>query len=73
MFTLQWVAVFLTMHGPNVVPIEERITFKTKAECEAFGEKTKPRVADWMRGRLGMDWDFEVGVGYTCQADGDPA
>ena len=74
-YVLLWVVLVLNPQtgAPHVAPVPESTTFTSEASCKEFGTKMESRLADWVRGRIGADWDFPVGVRYECKLDGDPA
>lgn len=72
-FALLWIAAVVTMSGVIPVQISETTKFKSRAECEAFGKEMSPRVQDYARGALKLDWSVNVVVAFRCEAPGQPA
>lgn len=72
-----WKIAFLfftiAQQGPIQGTIPEKQTFKSEAECKAWGETMAPRVQDWIRGRVSADWDQDVLVKFNCQLGGQDA
>lgn len=73
MLKIIFVIATLGPHGPVQGGMNDKARFKTETECRTFGDHMTPRVADWVRGRLGADWDHPVEVQYRCETDADPA
>lgn len=71
MFKLLWIVVVMAASGPTALTVPESAKFESRDACETFGKRMTPRMQDWMRGRLGMDWDGLVHVGFRCDA-GEP-
>jgi hypothetical protein len=72
MIKIIFMVAFVGSQGPMQGDMKEKAQFATEAECKTFGDHMTPRVADWVRGRLGADWDFPVAVQYKCDS-GEPA
>lgn len=70
---LVWASVIQTMRGIHVMRSFERVPFDTAKECQEFGDSHTSRVEDWTRGRLNLDWDVPITVGFECVAVSDPA
>jgi hypothetical protein len=68
MFKLLWIVIVLAPSGPTALSVPESAIFQDRPTCESYGDTMTPRMRDWMRGRLGMDWDGPVHVGYRCDA-----
>jgi hypothetical protein len=74
MIKLLWVVTFVhAQSGPITGRVNETTLFANEAECKAFGESMKDRVADYARGAAQLDWKDYVAVKYSCQPNGDPA
>jgi hypothetical protein len=73
MFKIIWLVATLTPQGPVVGEVPETTKFKSETECREFARVTTSRLQDWVRGRLNVDWDHEVGVRFRCEIDGNPA
>ena len=74
MLKIIFAIALLGPQGPMFGNLEDNTKFQTQEECMAFGEKMTPRVADWVRGRVGvLDWDMPISVHYACEVDGKPA
>ena len=63
---------FMTLTGQGAVlhAVKERPLFQTEQECVAYGETMTPKVENWIRGRLGADWDHPVVVTFQCLPNG---
>lgn len=73
MFKIIFLVVYLLPTGPQVSEVIERPRFETMEACRAYGIAMKPRVEDWVRGRLDKDWDYPVKAVFECKPVGDPA
>ena len=73
MFKILFAVAFIGPQGPAFGSVEEDKTFKTHDECMAFGALMTPRVADWVRGRIELEWDVPVSVHFACEPNGNPA
>jgi hypothetical protein len=72
-FTLLWLVAVMTANGPVTAKIAETTKFKSEAECIEFGRGMLPRVQDYGRGLMKLDWTDKVAAGFTCEADGQGA
>lgn len=72
MIKLVWLAIIMTSQGPAGGEIPESTTFKTREECQAFGEAMTPRLEDYVRGLTRQDWSNEVRVRFKCEPNGQP-
>lgn len=72
-FILVWIVVTVTAGGPVTGPIPEMTKFKSETECTEFGKGMAPRVADFTRGMLRLDWTVPVHVTFRCAPAGQDA
>jgi hypothetical protein len=70
---LMWFAVVATPQGPAGLRTPESTAFATETDCAAFGERTAPRMQDWVRGLIRADWSHEVRVAFKCEPAGTPS
>lgn len=74
MIKIIWfVAVMLADGQPMFSVITEATTFDDRAACAVFGKDMAPRVADYARGAMSLNWDEKVEVAFECKANGQPA
>lgn len=74
MIKIIWFVAALTADGqPLFSIITETTTFNDPAACAVFGKEMTPRVADYGRGSMSLDWHDKVEVAFECKANGQPA
>jgi hypothetical protein len=72
-FGVLWTVLFMAADKPGSIIATDTTEFTAAEECAAWGEMMTPRMADYVRGALKLDWDDLVRVSFKCSASGDPA
>lgn len=70
MFKITFIVFLMAMDRPVTATIPEKTEFQTLEACGEFGDRMKPRVADWVRGRINSDWDVQIKVDFKCNPVG---
>lgn len=65
-YTLLWAIAVVMSNGSGILQAKEKRLFDTQAACEEYAKEFSPRMADWTRGVLKLDWDAQVRVAYRC-------
>ena len=73
LWLIKWAVLVITSTGPHMFVSEGGEHFETKAECQEMLAKDEPRMSDWVRGNLNLNFRVEVQVKGDCQTDGKPA
>lgn len=71
-FVLIWTVAAMTAQGPAAIASKEKQAFADRPACETFARNHAPRMADWTRGLLHLDWSDPVQVTHRCALAGQP-
>lgn len=63
---LVWMVETTNERGHIRAEVPETQPFASSAACQAFGEEMTPRMQDWVRGRLGAEWNHTVQIAFRC-------
>jgi len=69
MIKLIWTVAFLNGFQPVAQEVPDIETFKTKEECQSYGDAHRGRMEDWARGNLRVHFSFPMSAVYRCEAE----
>ncbi len=66
MFKIVWLVAYILNGVPHIDPLPSPDDPTDKDECTIRVAENAGRMADWVRGRMGVPLNFPVGVRGAC-------